>query len=143
VANAVLDVVLGDGFLDAVRAKGARLGGELAALAARHPLAIEARGRGLMWGFALREPCAGDVVSALRERGVLATIAGKDVIRFTPPLIVTDEEIDEMLARLGEALDVVCALREPTLRTGVSSAPRASDSRRVQPAASTSGEKAR
>jgi acetylornithine/N-succinyldiaminopimelate aminotransferase len=143
VANAVLDVVLADGFLDAVRAKGARLGGELAALAARHPLALEARGRGLIWGLALREPCAGDVVAALRERGVLATIAGKEVVRFTPPLIVTDKEIDEMLTCLEEALDTVCALREPALHGSGPSGAAASESPLATRAASTAGERSR
>ncbi len=48
---------------------------------------------------------AGPVVSAAREKGVLIITAGKgDIVRLVPPLVVTDQEIDECAAVLGEVL---------------------------------------
>ncbi len=106
VAHAVLDVVLRDGFLDGVREKGAYLGKRLDAVVAQHPIALEARGRGLMWGIALDGPHAGDVVSVLHELGMLTVPAGKDVLRLLPPLVITRDEIDEGVALLDRALKV-------------------------------------
>lgn len=105
-AHAVLDVVLADGFLDGVRARGAHLEHGLRAIAARRPRqVVEVRGRGLMWGVALASPVA-PVIGRLREDGVLAVPAGPDVLRLLPPLIVTDDEIDRALEAVDRALDL-------------------------------------
>jgi acetylornithine/succinyldiaminopimelate/putrescine aminotransferase len=60
-----------------------------------------------MRGVALHGESAPAVVDALRERGVLALSAGRDVLRILPPLIIQDAEIDEALAALEGALDEV------------------------------------
>jgi acetylornithine/LysW-gamma-L-lysine aminotransferase len=61
------------------------------------------RGRGLMIGIELRVK-ARPVVAALRERGVLALTAGLTVLRLLPPLVITREQCDEVVAAIDDAL---------------------------------------
>jgi len=112
-ANAVLDVILADGFLAEVREKGEHLGAALDELAARHPAAAGARGRGLMRGLVLRGEHAADLVSLLHELGLLAVPAGVEVLRLLPPLVVTHEEIDEAAALLSRALAALSSRLAP------------------------------
>ena len=96
-ANAVLDVVTGDGFLDAVRERGDRLAAGL------RELGLEPRGAGLMVGFDL--PDAPDVARrALLEQRLVVHATGPTTIRMLPPLTVSDEEIDQAVGRLRAAL---------------------------------------
>lgn len=104
VALAVLDVVLGDGFLAAVGERGGRLGEGLAALAADRSGITGARGRGLMQGLVLSGPRASAVVEDLHRLGLLTCPAGPDVVRFVPPLIVSDAEVDEALHLVRRAV---------------------------------------
>jgi predicted acetylornithine/succinylornithine family transaminase len=104
VALAVLDVVLGDGFLAGVGERGERLGEGLAALAAARSGITGARGRGLMQGLVLSEPRASAVVEDLHRLGLLTCPAGPDVVRFVPPLIVSDAEVDEALDLVRRAV---------------------------------------
>lgn len=92
-ANAVLDVVLGEGFLESVRVTAEKLWAGLRPLVARHPAVLEdVRGLGLMIGLKARVPNT-DLVAALIERGMLTVPAGDNVVRLLPPLIIGDEEI--------------------------------------------------
>ncbi len=101
--NAVLDVVLEEGFLDAVAQKGLRLKQKLAAVVDLHPeIFQEVRGEGLILGLKCRRPPAG-VIAAMRDQKLLAVAAGDDVVRFLPALVVSDEEIDEAVARVEAA----------------------------------------
>ena len=54
-------------------------------------------------GIELDRP-AGAVVDACRERGLLVLSAGPDVLRLTPPLVVTAAEVEQALAVIGEVL---------------------------------------
>ncbi|MDH3195373.1 MAG: aminotransferase class III-fold pyridoxal phosphate-dependent enzyme, partial [Hyphomicrobiales bacterium] len=104
VGNAVLDIVLADGFLDHVAETGLRLKQKLAAIADAHPGAIEdVRGFGLMLGLKCRVP-NGDVIAAARQEGLLLAAAGENVVRLLPPLIIGEEEIAEAVNRLDRAL---------------------------------------
>lgn len=95
VANAVLDVVLADGFLDRVVAAGANLHSRLARLPARYPGAIaEVRGHGLMLGLKCVQPNRA-VVEHLLAQGLLTVPAADNVVRLLPPLIIDEAEIDE------------------------------------------------
>lgn len=109
VANAVLDVVLSEGFLAGVRSKGVRLASALERLASRHALVDGVRGRGLMQGLVLREPRAGELVEQLRAEGLLTCPAGPDVVRLAPALIASEEELDEMAACLDRALSALAS----------------------------------
>ncbi len=101
--NAVLDVVLEDGFLEDVARKGLRLKQKLAAVVDLHPgIFQEVRGEGLILGLKCRRPPAG-VIAAMRDQKLLAVAAGDDVVRFLPALVVSDEEIDEAVARVEAA----------------------------------------
>ncbi len=103
VGNAVLDVVLDDGFLDHVRDIALVVRQGLAALKDEFPEVIEEiRGEGLMLG--IRCACANsELVGAMREEHLLAIPAGDNVVRLLPPLTVTAEEAREGLARIGRA----------------------------------------
>ncbi len=92
-ANAVLDVLLAPGFLDQVAARGQRLGALLAPIVAEFPdLFTGLRGKGLMLGLACAVP-AGVMQAELRAHGLLVVAAAEDVLRFIPPLIVTEADL--------------------------------------------------
>lgn len=94
VGNAVLDVILADGFLESVRRRAETLRARLAELAARHPKVLSGvRGKGLLLGLKCAAPNTG-VVAKLQDNGLLAVPAGDNVVRLLPPLIVGEEEID-------------------------------------------------
>jgi acetylornithine/N-succinyldiaminopimelate aminotransferase len=104
VGNAVLDVVLQEGFLDHVRQIGLRLKQKLAGLIDAHPdLVEEIRGEGLMLGVKCRAPHV-EVLAAARDEGLLLVTAGDNVVRLLPPLIVGEVEVDEAIRRLDAAL---------------------------------------
>ncbi len=95
VANAVLDIVLEDGFLDRVRATGESIAGRLAALVERYPGVLESvRGLGLMWGI----KCVGanvELADRLIDGGLLVILAADNVVRLLPPLIIDESHLDE------------------------------------------------
>lgn len=94
VGNAVLDVVLEDGFLETVRARAGDLSQSLGALVELHPdVFSQVRGEGgLLMGLKCVAPVA-DVVAAARAVGLLLVGAGDNVVRLLPPLIVTRDDI--------------------------------------------------
>jgi acetylornithine/LysW-gamma-L-lysine aminotransferase len=63
----------------------------------------EVRGLGLMLGIELKEK-AGPYVQQMMEKGVIVLLAGPTVIRLLPPLVITQEEIDQVLVVLKEVL---------------------------------------
>ncbi len=104
VGNAVLDVVLADGFLDHVRSIALLMKQRLAALRDAHPRAIdEVRGEGLLIGLHAVPPNT-EVITALREAGLLALPAGENVVRLLPPLNVTEAEVDIAMGFIDTAL---------------------------------------
>jgi len=107
-AVAVVKTLLEDGFLAEVVKKGEYLAQGLLAVAEEFPhLADGTRGMGLIQGLVLTETGVQQgpaIVNSLFEHGVLANFAGNKVIRFIPPLIVSIDEIDEMLNRLKKVL---------------------------------------
>jgi acetylornithine/succinyldiaminopimelate/putrescine aminotransferase len=95
-ANAVLDVVLADGFIDEVRSKGDRLLRGLDQVSGGR-----ARGRGLMTAFAVDDDAPGLVRRTLLEERLVLNATGPDSVRLLPPLTVTEDEIDDALSRLS------------------------------------------
>lgn len=107
VGNAVLDVVLGDGFLDHVQRVSGHLRQGLEALVATHPDVLESvRGQGLMLGLKCLAVNT-DLVKAAYDQHVLTVPAADNVVRILPPLTITTDEIDEALARLDRAASVL------------------------------------
>jgi acetylornithine/N-succinyldiaminopimelate aminotransferase len=103
-ANAVLDVILADGFLDQVRRVGKVLSDTLATLVEAHPKVLaEHRGMGLMQGVKCRIP-SGELGKALFEAGLLTIGAGDNVLRLVPPLIVGEDHV----AEAAEIIDRCC-----------------------------------
>jgi acetylornithine/N-succinyldiaminopimelate aminotransferase len=81
----------------------------LTALQARCPAITEVRGRGLLLAIEFDREIAQDVLDALFERGVLVNAPKPTAIRFMPPLIITEAEVDEAIAKLETALNAVLA----------------------------------
>ncbi len=102
-SKVVLETVAAPGFLDEVRRKGDLLGTRLAALAARRTDIREARGMGLM--RAIEMTCeTREIVKRCLDRGLVVGSSAGTVIRFLPPLTVSDAEIERGLALLEECL---------------------------------------
>lgn len=105
---AVMETMLKPGFFDQVNKTGKYLSAGLAALTEQFPhLAAGVRGAGLIQALILTP--AGceqgvDMVNKLFRRGILANFAGSRVLRFIPPLIVSEAEIDKMLVVLSQVL---------------------------------------
>ncbi len=105
VGNAVLDVVLADGFLQHVNDVGLVFTQGLVSLHDRYPDLVEdIRGKGLMLGIKWKIPNT-TALRAIRAENLLAVPAGDNVIRLLPPLITTAGEARDGLARLERALD--------------------------------------
>ena len=103
VGNAVLDVVLEDGFLDNVLRQSINLKQKLERLKDQHPAVIEEiRGSGLMMGIKCKVPNTAFQNAALDEK-LLVIGAGDNVVRLLPPLIVTDADVTEAVNKLEAA----------------------------------------
>jgi predicted acetylornithine/succinylornithine family transaminase len=96
-ANAVLDVIGADGFLDTVRARGDELASTL------QGLGLEPRGRGLMVGFDLPD-APGVARRLLLEQRLVVHATGPETIRMLPPLTVSRDEVADAVGRLGAVL---------------------------------------
>jgi len=105
-ALCVLDELVGGGLLAHIGRIGQHFERRLKAIAAKHSMVKDVRGRGLMWGLELTRDAA-PVVPAGLERGVVVNRTAETVVRLLPPLIITEAEVDEGLARLDAALGAV------------------------------------
>ena len=106
-ANAVLDVVLGDGFLDNVDAMSKRLRKGLDDLVVKFPNHLAGvRGKGLLLGLQFQGDGseAGAMVVKVNALGLLSVPAGDNVMRMIPPLIIESAHVDEALSILDKAL---------------------------------------
>ncbi|MCY6382548.1 aspartate aminotransferase family protein [Hoeflea prorocentri] len=103
VGNAVLDIVLEDGFLEHVRDVALVFKQGLAAIADKYPDVIEEiRGSGLMLGVKCKGPNM-ELLVAMRDQNLLGVPAGDNVVRLLPPLTTTAEEARDGLSRLEAA----------------------------------------
>ncbi|MDW8040658.1 MAG: aspartate aminotransferase family protein [Nitrososphaerota archaeon] len=103
-ACATIDVIMRENLPE----KAGRLGNyfleKLRAVQSKHRIVREVRGLGLMIGVELRVEVLNIILEAL-QRGVLMLDAGRNVLRFLPPLIVTKKEIDKVVMILDEILN--------------------------------------
>jgi acetylornithine/N-succinyldiaminopimelate aminotransferase len=108
IGNAVLDRILGPGFLDNVNTMGQRLAWHLQQLAQRYPdQVLELRGKGLLAGIKIATPVR-DMVTRLRDDHQLLTMsAGDNVLRLIPPLIVTEADIEEAIGKIAAAFEAI------------------------------------
>ncbi len=101
--NATLDVMLAPGFFDHVQRMSLFLKQKLAAIVDRYPNVVsDVRGDGLLIGLKAVVPSA-DLGVALRDEKLLTVGAGENVVRLLPPLIVTEAEIEDAVARVERA----------------------------------------
>jgi acetylornithine/N-succinyldiaminopimelate aminotransferase len=98
--------IINDDLAKQAKEKGGRFMQKLAKLKASHPIIKEVRGKGLMVGVEI-EAEAGPVLSYMRKHGVIAGNSGQNVIRFLPPLIISDAELDKVVETLDKALSEI------------------------------------
>ncbi|CAM4009573.1 acetylornithine transaminase [Lederbergia lenta] len=102
-ANATLDIIMNADFLAEVEEKGNYLSEKLDDMFAKVPEFKGTRHKGLMIGCEFSKEVS-DIVTQLRQNGLLVITAGPNVIRLLPPLTVTYEEINEALEILANTL---------------------------------------
>jgi 4-aminobutyrate aminotransferase-like enzyme len=112
---AVMDVIERDGLMKRASELGLRFRYGLESLKESHELIGDVRGRGLFLGIEMvrdrgtLEPAsqeASTVVDSMRERGVLLSTDGPlhNVIKIKPPMVLSEEDVDETLSKLGSCL---------------------------------------
>ena len=100
--NAVLDVILADGFMDQMNSVADYLRAGLEKLVAAHSgVFTEIRGMGLLLGLKCAVP-NGDVQTEAMNQGLLTVAAGENVLRLLPPLVITRADCDEALTMLDK-----------------------------------------
>lgn len=102
--NIVLDLFEENHIIDNVRNVGAYLTEQLDKLVEDYDVMETRRGIGLMQGLVCREP-VGPILNKALEKGLILINAGTNIIRFVPPLIITKEDVDQMITILRACLD--------------------------------------
>jgi len=103
VALAVMRTVENDGLVAHAADIGDYLTESLSALAERGAPIASVRGRGLMVGIGLSRDVAPAVAAAALDAGLIVNAVGTRTLRLVPPLIITSDEVDESMVRLGTA----------------------------------------
>ncbi|PIB15825.1 aspartate aminotransferase family protein [Vibrio rotiferianus] len=107
VAEAVVEEVTKPEVLAGVLEREAMFREGLDKINAKYNIFSEVRGKGLLLGAALNEEWQGrarDVLVAAGKQGLMVLVAGANVVRFTPSLVITQQEIEEGLAKLDKAI---------------------------------------
>lgn len=99
----VLDMFEENNILEHVSQVSAYLEAQLDKLTEEFDCVEGHRGKGLMQGIILNKP-VNDVIIKAMEQGLLVISAGSDILRLVPPLIITEEHVDEMIEKLKAAL---------------------------------------
>jgi acetylornithine aminotransferase len=102
-ALAAVNALLDEKLLERATARGAYLVARLEGLKKKHAIVEEVRGIGLMVGMKLAIP-GGEIVKQGHARGLLLNVTHDTVLRFVPPLVISENEIDEGMAILDELL---------------------------------------
>ncbi|RUO24058.1 aspartate aminotransferase family protein [Aliidiomarina minuta] len=112
VSEAVMDVVNTPEVLNGVKQREQMFREKLQAINAKYDVFSEVRGQGLLLGAALNDKFKGksrEFLLASAEHGLMVLIAGADVVRFTPSLVIPQEDIEEGLQRFEKAVAQVVA----------------------------------
>ena len=102
VATSVIEHLVKENIPKRVAERGAYFIDQLRAI--DHPEIREVRGKGLMIGVELKHP-AGTIVRNMMNEGVLVLLAGNNILRFLPPLIIETTEIDQVVNALRRVLN--------------------------------------
>ena len=100
---AAIDALIEENMTQQAATKGKYFKTQLESLQAKHPIVKEVRGLGLMLGMELRFDVYG-IVQKCAQRGVLILDAGRNVLRFLPPIPITTQQIDKTIAVLDTVL---------------------------------------
>jgi predicted acetylornithine/succinylornithine family transaminase len=103
-ALAAVGTILEDGFLEQVNRTAGHFRLRLAQLQDRFPVVREVRGLGLLVGAELDAPVGRAVLERCRERGLLINCIGDSILRFIPPLVTTEKEVDAAVDILAAVL---------------------------------------
>lgn len=103
-ASAAIDVLIGEKLPERAATNGGYFKGKLEALAEKYKIVREVRGLGLMLGMEMRFDVYNILVGCM-ERGVLVLDAGRNVVRFLPPLVIEKEQIDKVVEVLDAVLE--------------------------------------
>lgn len=103
-AHAVLDTLEGDGFYQRVRDLSDRIVAGLSEALSGNNAVQDIRGKGLMIAVELAAPC-GELVQKALDEGLLINVTRDNVIRMLPPLILSDEEADELVSRVSRVIN--------------------------------------
>lgn len=104
--NVVLDLFGENHIIDNVQKTGAYLEEKLNELADKYDVIETRRGIGMMQGLVFKVP-VGPVIHKALEKGLILINAGTDIIRFVPPLVITKEDVDQMISILTQSIDEV------------------------------------
>ena len=110
IADKVVELVSAPALLEGVKTKSAAIKAKLEALNRRFDIFTEVRGKGLLIGAELTDAFKGrakDFVTAAANHGAMMLMAGPDVLRFAPSLIMPIDDLNEGLARLEKAIEAV------------------------------------
>ena len=94
-----LRIIEEDGLLANAARVGAHLRSALQTALEQEPGFVEIRGQGLMLGIQLDRPC-GDIMNRALQAGLLLSVTAESVVRLVPPLILTEQEADEIVSIL-------------------------------------------
>ena len=103
-ALAVISVIEEENLLQKATEVGTLLREALQGFVDKYDKLLEVRGKGMMLGLVV-DGDPKEVVEALKAQGLLALTAGGNVVRFLPPLVLKEEDLDEVLDMISEALD--------------------------------------
>lgn len=104
--NVVLDLFGENHIIDNVQKTGAYLEEKLNELADKYDVIETRRGIGMMQGLVFKVP-VGPVINKALDKGLILINAGTDIIRFVPPLVITKEDVDQMIGILTQSIDEV------------------------------------
>ena len=107
--NVVLDLFGENHIIDNVQKTGAYLEEKLNELADKYDIIETRRGIGMMQGLVFKVP-VGPVIHKALEKGLILINAGTDIISFVPPLVITKEDVDQMIGILTQSIDEVLSL---------------------------------
>ncbi len=99
----VLDLFEKDHIIENVRQVAPYLEQRLEELKGKYDCITELRGAGLMRGLVFDRPVR-DIIDRAMEKGLILINAGAEIIRFVPPLVITKEHVDEMIAVLDTCI---------------------------------------
>jgi acetylornithine/succinyldiaminopimelate/putrescine aminotransferase len=110
-ALAVIEVIEEEGLLEKAIEVGNLFKEALQGFVDQYDKLLEVRGKGMMLGLVV-DGDPKEVVEALRAQGVLALTAGGNVVRFLPPLVLKEEDLEEAVDMISDAFDCLFSSEE-------------------------------